>query len=245
MRPLKGVRLYNNLASRRLDVNNLRMVAKNITVSKTTVVKHVTIYCTYLILMWSFYRFLFSLPDQVEELVVKPVLWLIPIFWITAKEKLNLSTLGLTFKNLFPSIYLSIGLGTIFVLEALAGNFFKYGHISLGANIGNLPLFTSLGLSFATAFSEETTFRGYIFGRLWGVLQNEWLANLVTTILWTAIHIPIAFIVWKLSFSAGILYLMLTAAFGMGSAFIFGKTKNIWGSILLHVLWEWPIILFR
>jgi membrane protease YdiL (CAAX protease family) len=31
----------------------------------------------------------------------------------------------------------------------------------------------------------------------------------------------------------------------MGSAFIFSRTKNIWGSILLHVLWAWPIILFR
>lgn len=221
------------------------MAAKTTVILKTTIVKHVTVYSVYLILMWAFYRFLFQLPDQVEELVVKPILWLIPIFWITAKEKMNISSLGLTFKNLFPSLYLSLGLGMIFVIEAILGNFFKYGHLNFGANIGNLPLLTSLGLSFATAFSEETAFRGYIFGRLWGVLGSEWSANLVTTILWTAIHIPIAFFVWKYSLSVGILYLILTAAFGMGAAFIFGKTKNIWGSIFLHVLWEWPIILFR
>jgi len=221
------------------------MTAKVTTVSKTALVKHVAVYAIYLVLIWTFYRLLFQLPDQIEELVVKPILWLVPIFWITAKEKFNISSLGLTFKNLFPSIYLSLGLGTIFVLEAVLGNFFKYGHLNFGANIGNLPLFSSLGLSFATAFSEETAFRGYIFGRLWGVLRSEWSANLVTTILWTAIHIPIAFFVWKYSLSVGVLYLILTAVFGMGSAFIFGKTKNIWGSILLHVLWEWPIILFR
>jgi len=213
--------------------------------AKTTIVKHVTIYSVYLILIWVFYRFLFKLPDQIEELIIKPIVWLVPIFWFTAKEKFNLSSLGITFKNLFPAIYLSLGLGAIFVLEAIFSNFMKYGHFNFGANIGSAPILVSLGLSFATAFSEETAFRGYIFGRLWGVLKDEWSANLVTTILWTLVHIPIAFFVWKLNLAAGILYLILTAAFGMGSAFIFGRTRNIFGSILLHVLWEWPIILFR
>lgn len=221
------------------------MSAKTALVSKTAIIKHVTIYSVYLFLAWVFYRFLFKLPDEVEELIVKPILWLIPIFWFTAKEKLNISSLGFTFKNLFPAIYLSLGLGIIFVLEAVLSNFLKYGHFNFAANIGNAPLLASLGLSFATAFSEETAFRGYIFGRLWMVLKDEWSANLVTTILWTAVHIPIAFFVWKLNLVAGIVYLMLTAIFGIGSAFIYGKTQNIWGSILLHVLWEWPIILFR
>jgi membrane protease YdiL (CAAX protease family) len=213
--------------------------------AKTTIVKNVTIYAVGLTLVWAFYRFLFRLPDQIEELIIKPIIWLTPVFWFTFKEKNTISSLGFTFKNLFPAIYLSLGLGVIFVLEAVFSNFLKYGHFNFGANIGSTPLLMTLGLSFATSFSEETAFRGYIFGRLWSVLKNEWSANLLTTILWTLVHVPIAFFVWKLSLAAGILYLILTAAFGMGSAFIFGRTKNIWGSILLHVLWEWPIILFR
>jgi len=59
------------------------------------------------------------------------------------------------------------------------------------------------------------------------------------------IHIPIAFVVWKLDLSAGLVYLMLTAIFGMGSAFVYARTRNIFASIFLHVLWAWPIILFR
>lgn len=213
--------------------------------AKTTLIKHVTSYSVFLLLVWSFYRFLFQLPDQVEELIVKPLVWLVPIFWLTAKEELSLTSLGITFKNLFPSIYLSLGLGAVFVVEAVLTNFLKYGHLNFAANIGNLPLMSSLGISFATAFSEEITFRGYIFGRLNIALKDEWAANITSTIIWTMVHIPIAFFVWKLSLAAGILYLVLTAIFGIGSAFIFGRTKNIVGSILLHVLWEWPIILFR
>ncbi len=213
--------------------------------AKTTVVKHVTIYSAYLLLIWAVYRFLFKLPDQVEELVIKPVLWLVPIFWLTVKEKFPISSLGITFKNLFPSIYLSLGLGAIFVIEAVLTNYFKYGHLNFAANIGNVPILYSFGLSFATAFSEETAFRGYIFGRLWFVLKDEWAANIASSVIWTAVHIPIAFFIWKLSLPSAILYLVLTMTFGIGSAFIFGRTKNILGSILLHILWEWPIILFR
>lgn len=213
--------------------------------AKTTVIKHVTVYSVYLLLAWALYRFLFQLPDQIEEVIIKPIVWLIPILWLTSKEKFPLSSLGITFKNLFPSIYLSLGLGAIFVVEAVLTNFLKYGHLSFAANIGNLPLLSSFGVSFMTAVSEETAFRGYIFGRLCYALKDEWAANIASSLIWTVVHIPIAFFIWKLSLISGVVYLMLTAIFGIGSAFIFGRTKNIFGSIFLHVLWEWPIILFR
>jgi membrane protease YdiL (CAAX protease family) len=214
-------------------------------VAKTTLIKNITKYSAYLILVWAFYRFLFRLPDQVEELIVKPVLWLAPLFWFLKKEGVGISSLGITFRKLFPAIYLSIGLGMIFVGEGLLTNYLKYGGFHFGANLGSTPFIASLGLSFITAFSEETAFRGYIFSRLLVALKSELAANVVQTILWTAIHIPIAFFVWGYSLSQGMVYLFLTAVFGLGSAFIFARTKNVAGSVLLHVLWEWPIILFR
>lgn len=212
---------------------------------KEVILKHLTIYSAYLITVWCFYRFLFKFPDEVEELVIKPIIWLLPVFYIVGREKTKLDSLGITFKNLFPSIYLALGLGAFFVLEAVVVNILKYGKLNFGANLGDLPLMATLGLSFATSISEEIAYRGYIFGRLWYVLKNEWIANAITTILWVAIHIPIAFVVWKLNLSAGLIYLVLTGIFGIGSAFVFARTKNIWSSIFLHVLWEWPIILFR
>jgi membrane protease YdiL (CAAX protease family) len=213
--------------------------------SKTSIIKDVTIYATYLIIIWAFYRFLFKFPDEVEEMVVKPVLWLLPLIYFVRKEKGNLGTIGITFKNLFPAIYLSLGLGSVFVIEALLTNYLKYGHLNFAANIGSLPLLSSLGLSFATAFSEETAFRGYVFSRLSSVINSELIANLIQTIAWTGIHVPIAFFIWHYTLPQAIIYLSITAIFGLGSAFIFGRTKNVFGSVLLHVLWEWPIILFR
>ena len=212
---------------------------------KEVLLKHATIYVTYLIIVWCFYRFLFKLPDDIEELIVKPVLWLVPILLLLKKEKLGLTSLGITLRNLFPAIYLSLGLGALFVMEALIINFLKYGGFNFGANIGSASFTATLGLSFATAVSEETAFRGYLFSRVAAALKNSWLANILTGIAWTAIHIPVAFFVWKMSLPAGIIYLFITAVFGLGSAFLFARTGNLASSILLHVLWEWPIILFR
>lgn len=212
---------------------------------KETVIKHITVYAVYILIVWGFYRVLFKFPDNIEEAVLKPIIWLLPLVFLLKNEKAGISSLGLTFKNLFPAIYLSLGLGAIFAIEAIFLNFLKYGTFNFGANIGEGGLMLSLGISFATAFSEELSFRGYIFNRFWSVLNNEWLANIITSFVWALVHVPVTIFVWKLNFMAALVYLFLTFIFGIGSAFVFAKTKNVFSSIFLHVLWEWPIILFR
>src|SRR3989339_523737 len=208
--------------------------------------KYAVYLSVYLLIVWGFYRFLFELPETIEELFIKPVVWLVPVFYLLWKEKEGISSLGVTVKNLFPAVYYALGLGAFFVMEAMVVNFVKYGgQFNLGANIGKLPFVTSLGLSFVTAFSEEITFRGYIFTRVWKYLKNEVLANVLTSLFWGIVHVPIAFFVWKLDLTSALIYLFLTTLFGMGSAFVYARTKNILSPILLHVLWQWPIILFR
>jgi membrane protease YdiL (CAAX protease family) len=212
---------------------------------KETILKHATIYAAYILIVWGFYRLIFKLPDEVEELFVKPVIWLLPILFILKKEKLNLKSLGFNFENFYPVVYSILGLGAVFVIEALIVNYLKYGGLNFGANIGSLPLVSSIGLSFATAFSEEISFRGYLFNRVWLISKSEWWANLSTNFVWVLIHVPVTFFVLKMSLTPALIYLGITAIFGIGSAYIFARTKNVFASIILHVLWEWPIILFR
>jgi membrane protease YdiL (CAAX protease family) len=212
---------------------------------KETAIKDATILTAYLLVVWGFYRFLFKLPEEIEELVVKPILWLVPIFYLIRREKAKLESVGITFKNLLPSIYLSFGLGIIFTLEALLINFVKYKGFSFSTLFSTDALFISLGLSFATAISEEIAFRGFLFTRFKAGIGKEWTANLISSLIWALINVPITIFVWKLGFSSALVYLVLTFFFGIGSAFVFARTKNILSSILLHVFWAWPIILFR
>src|SRR5688572_3889862 len=103
-------------------------------VAKTALVKNVTVYATYLIIIWAFYRFLFQFPDEIEELVIKPIVWLLPLLHFIKKEGFGISSLGFTFKNLFPAVYFSLGLGAVFVIEGLLTNYLKYGGLHFAAN---------------------------------------------------------------------------------------------------------------
>jgi len=221
------------------------MMARKSSSSSLEGLKNASLLAAFLLVVWGFYRLIFRLPEEVEELFIKPVVWLLPVFYFLRKEGKGISSLGFTLKNLFPAVYFSLGLGFIFIFESLLINYLKYGSFNFAANIGDKPFFTALFLSFATAFSEEVTFRGYLFNRVWLALKNEALANISTSLIWALVHVPVVVFVWKFNLSASILYLFLTTIFGIGSAFVFARTKNIVSSILLHVLWEWPLILFR
>ena len=203
---------------------------------------------TFIFIIWGFYRFLFKLPEEIEELVLKPIVWLGPLFWLLWKDKEDFASVGWSTKNLFKSLYLGIGLGILFAIEGLFAHTLKYGGVSfvqLSFLATPVLFLVALGLSLATAISEETVFRGYLFNRLWKVLQNEWSANLLSSLAWALVHFPVTIFVFHYNFSQMLAFLFLTFVFGVGSAFVFARTGTITASILLHIFWGWPIILFR
>lgn len=212
---------------------------------KELLIKNSVILTSYLLVTWGFYRFIFKLPEEIEDLVVKPILWLVPVIYFVRKEKRGLKSLGITDQNLFPTLYFSLSLGVIFAMVAVLVNFIKYQNFNFVSLISETPFFVTLGLSFVTAITEEVTFRGYLFNRVWEATGGEWKANLLTSFAWALIHIPIAIFWWKLDSSQTLVVLLLTTLFGIGSAFVFARTKNVFASILLHVFWGWPIVLFR
>lgn len=216
--------------------------------SKITLLKHVVGLYTFIFLVWGVYRYLFRLPEEIEEIILKPLIWLGPTFWLVAKEKGNLVSIGWSGKNLFKSFYLGIGLGIIFAFLGFGTHLLKYGEVAFIklAFLATPSLFTSaLIISLLTAISEETAFRGYIFNRLWQVFGSEWQANLISSFGWTLVHLPITIFVFHYNFFQMLVFLGLSFVFGVGSAFVFARTKTITASVLLHVFWSWPIILFR
>lgn len=213
--------------------------------NKIKTIKTVIIFYAYLFVVWGFYRLLFQFPGVLEELILKPIVWLAPLVYIVRKEKIKLRDLGINGENLFSVIYFSIFIGFMFSLAALLVNYLKYGSLNFQANIGEDAFLLSVFVSFVTAFVEEIPFRGYIFTRTQKVLNSEGWANLYTSIGWMLIHLPIAIFDWKLDLISLMVYLLLTFMFSIAATYLFARTKNIATPILLHVFWQWPIILFR
>ncbi len=213
--------------------------------SKEKSIKYATILIVYLFVVWGLYRFLFKLPEEPEELLIKPLIWLLPVLVLVKKEGSSFRSLGLTTKNMFPALYLSLAFGAIFAIEGILLNSIKHGSPDFSANIGTNFLAISLAISFVTAFTEELTFRGYIYTRLRFALGNPLASNILSSVAWGLIHVPFSIFWLQLDPMGVVGFFLLMTVYGIGSAFIFEKTENIFGSVLLHVLWSWPIILFR
>ena len=210
--------------------------------------KHVFALFSFVFVVWCFYRYLPQiLPLWAEELILKPLLWLGPTFWLVKRvEKQSLASLGFTNKKLFPSLYWGVGLGLVFALEGLLTNIVKYKGLNLVAlDYSSISFLGVFFISLVTAFSEETVFRGYLFNRLWQIWHQEWIANIVSSFLFVLIHLPIGLFVLGYRPVVMLSYLFFVFIFAFGSAFVFGRTKNIVSSVLLHIFWSWPIVLFR
>ena len=209
-------------------------------------VKYPLFYALYLIAVWTFYRLSgINVPQEIDEFLVKPIVWLFPLFLLVRKQKSWIKSLGITRENLLPGIYFAAVLGLIFAIEAFVVGYLKKGNFDFAQSFGQKAILYSLFISLGTAVSQEIAFRGYIFNRFWGFFKSEVLANLITSLLWLIIHIPASIVLFGYSAGDAVSFLLLAFLYSLGASFIFARTKNVFSTILFYVLWEAPIILFR
>lgn len=217
--------------------------------SKLSQLKHVISYYSFLLVIWGFFRALFKLPEPIEELFLKPVIWLIPLVIILRKEGLGLESLGWTYKGLMKSIfYVVVGggliyMGVVFALGLIFGdNLDKLNLISMFAEKRGI-LLGGFGISIVTAIVEETAFRGFIFNRFLKIFGDEFLASLINVIAWVLIHIPVFIFVYHMGTDDLLLRGILSGVFALGAGYLFARTRNILPSIFLHIFWPWVLIL--
>ena len=197
-------------------------------------------------IFWGLYRLIFRLPEDIEEIILKPIIWLVPTFYIVFKiEKKGLASLGYSTKNFLQSVAKGLSFGILFLMVGLSLNYLKYGRFSMQNLPGKEVFLPALILSFITAISEETVFRGYLMNRLSEILKSSVVANFISSIGFCLIHLPIMVFVFRYNLPQIFIFLVLTFLSSLGSGLMFSWTKTIWASILVHVFWSWPVVLLR
>lgn len=180
-------------------------------------------YYIYLLLVWGGFRYWVRLPEVIDELWFKPIIWLVPLFWW------RLSMGGKP--KLFNSKWLmSGGLGVLvgifyFGLLKIMG---VGGQTNSGINI--------FGIALVTAVVEELTFSGFILG-LMDKLNNKRYVNLLMVGLMVAgVHLPINIFVYGLGGREllGIMIWLFSVAVING--WIRQKTGNVTGSIIARFM---------
>jgi membrane protease YdiL (CAAX protease family) len=171
--------------------------------------------------VWGSFRYFIRLPEVIEELWFKPVLWLVPLFWWNLALKEKVVMFG---KKWVTSLVLGLIVGTAYFL------LLKY------KNLGVFQFdFNLLGVVLATAVTEELTFSGFVAGYLEKIRKGK-ILNLVIVGLMTAIiRLPILFFVYKVTGEELIGVLLVALASGAINAWIRVKSGNVAGSILARL----------
>lgn len=196
--------------------------------------------------LWTFYRLCFNLTAGLEEIIIKPLFWLLPVF-ISIKyfeKRFVLYSLGYGGKTFQKSFLLVFGFLMLVFLEGIILGLVRYQKIFL-EKIFLLPISSleNLFLILITAVVEETFFRGYLFNRLWESFENLWKANILTGICFILIHLPLGIFVLHYSFTQIFFNVLMLLVMSLGSGWLFSLTYNIVPSILWHFFWNWQVIL--
>jgi len=133
------------------------------------------------------------------------------------------------FEYLKMTNHIGRGVGVALVLTAIniAGTFARFGtpHLSLQRITWN----SMLGTSFLIGFIEEIPYRGFMLQKF-AERMEFWLANLITSLLFVAIHLPGWIVLGTLA--AGPVVTIFV--FGIVMALALRYSKSLWAPILTH-----------
>lgn len=217
---------------------------RKILVLRRTLMVYVVIF-----ILWGLYRLLFRFPLVIEELFLKPLVFmpaLISALLGEGKRRRGiLRAFGFRRKRLSLSVYYGLTLGVVYVLAAGLGKLVFSKEIVVGGFSGEpwrlLNLFI---LSLATAFWEQTVFSGFMLLRFMQVFRDEWTSVGLVSFLFMLLHLPILWL------DAGkqpifiLVQLLLFFLVGFGNAVLMLRTRNILAPILSHIFWAMAVGLF-
>ncbi len=201
-------------------------------------------------LVWAFYRAAFFLPETLDEFIIKPLIFVLPVLYVVLlREKKKLDDLGLAPKliGLFHDLYIGVAIGVLFAIEGLVINYLKYGQLSFSPLLasrasGGLGIFFLINL--ATAVSEEILGRGYMYQRLYKETNNQFGAALSSSFLFLLLHIPILFTRLHLTGTALLIYPVSILLLGITNSYIFSLRKSLVLPILIHAFWNMTVALY-
>lgn len=204
----------------------------------------------FIFLAWAFYRSKFFLPEWADELIVKPLIFVLPVIYIVIiREKNKFKELGIptSLKDLLLDLYIGVAVGVFFAFEGLLANYLKYGKFSFGPIdalklSGGVPFFLLLNL--VTGISEEILARGYLYKRLYKISQNQLWASVYSSFFFLLLHIPIMFTRLRLTGTSLIVYPISILILGITNCYIFSYRKNLTLPILIHTFWNMTVALY-
>ncbi len=184
--------------------------------------KYIWMYVLYLLLVWGGFRYWVSLPDAIEELWFKPLIWLVPLFW----WKMSLGGNPKMFKGGMARSILWGSAVAVFYFGLIAG---LRGWQNV--QISWMVVFVSI----ATVITEELALSGFVLGYLDGFDKNKVKNLLMVAVMTMVLRVPIVLLVYKLE---GLVFwgmLVMAGSVALVNGWLRQKTDNVISSMVARL----------
>lgn len=185
--------------------------------------KRLFYYFLYLFVVWGSFRYFVRLPDVIEELWFKPVIWLTPLFWWSLSFR-GANRIKMFEGNIFFSFLLGLGVG-LFYFAMLRS--FDFSDMVFTSSV--------VAIVIATAVTEEMTFSGFVVEYLSKTKNSRWLNLLIVSVASAILRLPILVFMYKVGVLEIFGVTMFVAGSAMINAWIRVYTKNVLGSVVARV----------
>lgn len=222
--------------------DKLRLMKKSLTTQKALNLWAV------ILIIWSFYRAKLNLPEWFDELVAKPIVFVLPvIYYIIRIEKSNVFQ-ALWWKKIPPArdIFIGLGIGILFPLTiALSVIVSKHKLVFFpGKTVSFDSIVIALLIVLATSVTEEILSRGFVLKRLYNESKNFFTSSLFASFLFFFLHVPILFTNSHLTGNAIIFIMATDLLLSLVSSFVFLERKSLITAILIHAFYNLSFYLF-
>lgn len=180
-------------------------------------------YFIYILSVWGSFRYFVRLPEVIEELWFKPVIWLAPLFW----WQLSLGRKIRFFEGRWGKTFLLGMLGGLIYFVVL--RLFVQTQFIFDAN--------KAGIALVTAVVEELTFSGFVLSLLILETKKEGMALGLMALGFALIHLPINLFVFHLPLQALVGAFLLAFFVGLINGFLRLRSNNVLSAVLAHFVY--------
>lgn len=200
-----------------------------------------------LLIVWATFRAFFHYSVWVEEIIIKGIIFSLPLLILPLPSKSPLQALGITTTNFFKSVSLGIGAGIALGLAGVGLSFLRGEHLfpTLFPGLTSEQVGAFIILALITAFWEQLLFSGYFLAQLKPILTEEIPLVIMVSLMFALIHLPSLVFVQQLSNASIAGNLLILSALGAGCAILRLRTGNLIAPIMAHTLWGITLYLFR
>ncbi len=195
------------------------------------------------LIVWSLYRYFLSSSTWVDEVIAKPIIFILPVlYFIVQIEKSNiLEALWIKPKEILKDLIFALVIGLILIVTVFLA--FTINHHSVPSiHLQLKVIFPMATLALITAISEEILSRGFIVKRLFEDSKNIWSSSVTGSILFFILYLPALLTSKSIHGNIILVFMIMNFMLGFANSLIFLYRKSLTASIFINAIYSFIIM---